>query len=254
MRNRRYLHGLATLFALATVIVLLALLRLIRENDKKREKAEELLHDIEALKIGESTELDAARILERYDGERIPSGYTEFSECYSKAPVYHVDVSSNLWFYRRPKLVLRLLAPLGLRPWESHSLIVVKDEQILCANFSLNIFRSDGLMLAAHVRTERRPKRAPPDYPTYIGTGVVFSGAPGDGLSVELAHDATPEERQRAFNINFDCLNGVGQCLQACELMPFVYREMVRERQADGWKPFPTESHPRCQAVLAAGE
>lgn len=251
--RRRILRITLLLLSAVVLIFSLTIAWFWWESHQRRQRAEELLHDLEALEIGVSTESEAQTILERYDGEKAPSGYSEFSECYSKDPAYHVDVSSNLWLYGRPWL-LRLLGPLGLRPWEFHSKIVVRGERILCVTFALYISRSDGLTLAAHVSAEPRPKRAPADYPTYIGTGMHFTGAPGNGLSVTVTDDATAEERQRTFDFNLDCLSGLGQCLQACELMAPVYRHRVHERRARGRQPLSSESDPHCQAVLAAGE
>ena len=79
-------------------------------------------------------------------------------------------------------------------------------------------------------------------------------GVGGSGTGALLNTGATPEEKRRAYDINFDCLTSVRECRKACELMPSAWREQVQRHRTEGRPPLREESDARCQAVLAAGE
>ena len=274
--NRGKLLRLAAiLLAVLLLFLVAAYALLLWESHRQRQRAESLLRDFKALKIGETPAEEAMRLVREYGGDIETTSFLG-SPCGKAVTVYRLrnvefprlaPYSSIRYQYIAYQFTkgLAFFSEIGIRPWSVGGNVVTEGERVVCWGLHAGVTRSDGLLLVSSLDVEPGwPERTTPPTPLpFFGhsgwssyrAGVGWDSDPrAEILSVDLTHEATAMERARAFDINLDCLDAFRECRKVCELRPSVWREEVRKRIASGEKPLRGEPDPRCQAVLAAGE
>ena len=263
VNRRKLLRLAAALFAVLLFLLVAAYAFLLWESHRQRQRAEELFRELQVLKIGETSANEAMKIVLKHGGKLDSQSYsfgcgTEVS-WYNLAPISSSNVPFDI------QLANRLLNNMGARPWGVSASVVIEGDRLVCWHYGGGTMRSDGLSLDFNLRVEPpvpeviewgKPLKAQfarsgrdtymADFPVHTGVGAA------EGLSVQISHEATSKERRRAFDINFECFTQLGECRRVCELLPSAWKEVVRSNQAGGYDPHPTESDPRCHAVLAA--
>ncbi|MFQ5723124.1 MAG: hypothetical protein ACE5G6_01430 [Terriglobia bacterium] len=267
LRKKKLLRMGGIVLAVLLVALAVTIAWLWWESHQRRQRAEEMFRDLQALKIGETSAQEAMKLVRKYGGtvnlnSSSLGGRTEntrYDLSWIVSPMQEMRLSSL--FYKNFPLSTTLNT-VGVRPWMVSASIVIESDRLVSWNYGAIVGRSDGSILGANVRVEapwpqrgsRRADFGPSKQPSYQFIPVHHTGSPGESLLVLLTHEATPEERWRAFDINLGCLTNLPECRRACEFMPSVYRARVEERRTEGWKPLQSEANPVCRVVLAAGE
>jgi cell division protein FtsL len=269
MRLRKKLIRLS-LWTLALLFALLvtAVAAMTWTAHQNRRRAEELLYDIQSLRIGESSAADALRIVHKYGGELDNKGYNLYC---GVGQTYTVNLVNDYWTKRQTPIlsfspwflyVYPALAYTTPPLWASFARVTIEEDRVTCTDFALQILRSDYWWLDASVSpwAPLRPgsvSLGEPE-PAYFGPSNqpsynLIAGAAGDSLHAMIIHQATPSERARAFDISFDCTTKLfGECHHSCELMPAAWTHEARTnpKPENAWPP--GISDPRCQALLGA--
>ncbi len=266
VNKRKLLRLSAALLGALLFLLVAAYAFLLWESHRQRQKAEQLFRDLQTLKIGKTSREEGMAFIRKNGGE-LYEGYDP--ECGTPTSWYHIAGAGfppDSWeFARDPLSENWLLNNLGVRPWFVVASVAIHGERVVCVSFSSASMDSDGVFLIGRVMMKPRapefirplepydPDFARSGQPSYAAGRQVITG-PAEGLEAAISHEATPEQRARAFDINFDCLTGLRECRRACEMMPSVWRQLPPRERVQLNEALEEQPDPRCQAVLAAGE
>lgn len=266
-----------SLWTLALLFLLLvtAIAAMTWTAHQNRRRAEELLSDIQSLRIGESSATDALRIVHKYESERDQAFRGGRSYCGSNSASYTMTITNNYggqklsaWLPESPWLgsvfasIYEVAARLAPPIWWLRAWMAVEDARVVCTDFRLTVVRSDSWFLFAGVETHPpwppsgqldQPQKAylgPTNAPSYEIIPIHVTG-PGEAFRIGITHHATLEERSRAFSIDLDCLTRVfGECRHPCEMMPAAWTHEARTNPNPEYDRPPGISEPSCQDLL----
>lgn len=184
-------------------------------------QAEALLEDLTSLKVGISTQADVQRFVERHRRNILYQYRDE-------------HISSTAFEVRN-----RWLSALKLEPpaWFSAS-VAVQDgnvRQIGASLFrSMDIFPTFQASAGMVVENAGHPKNLSTPFPHYYFPTPV--GKPY--LRVELDSQASPVQRQHAFDFSFRCLTKPGGgCDLSCDYLPTAWQDWKESLRGSGLYP-----------------
>ena len=198
-----------------------------------RRRAERLLSEVKALKLGESTASDAQQLVDRYGGwtqqenDSICSG----SDClFFAIPVSNRITESLL----RARWLIGHITCVWLNPccdllqWRAMGVgIHAEGGKITQIEISLETRRNDGFLLVG--RLELVPSLqevSEPLRPGYSpGRFHITTPGGGAGVSAMVTPRASCEDRGRAFDLNLQCISSIRGCTELREIMPYVWMD-----------------------------
>jgi hypothetical protein len=198
-----------------------------------RHRAERLLREVKALKLGESTAQDAQSLIDRYGGlkqaenDSICSGgdcayyrifvYNSILEHLLRARRYSLDPSLG-----RENLCCELMG------WRFLGVgINVKNDKIMRIEIVVGARRKDGFIIEGE--TEIVPSIPEPLEALRQGYRPskfhITTPGGGEGLKAIVTPRATNRDLDRAFGLNLQCMSSIRGCEDLRELMPSVWAD-----------------------------
>jgi len=218
-------------------------------NSHAQEQAQALLRDVRALRIGESTEEDVRRIIQRHGGEA--SGYL-FAGCPNGDRKHALSIlSGGLKGHTGSVTLFRtvLLQLSGYPLWRVDANFTMDHGQLCSVHYHLSTSPvrgalSSSLNLFANYHTRFS---IPDDSPYYVSVKHVENSTE---YWVKVTSDATDEQKQRAFDFDLSCLGRSGGCLSGCEVMPSAWLDYQEKARAQGL-PLPEDekNNPNCKTL-----
>lgn len=242
---RRALRTRIGLAASIIGVVLLSIISLTYVSTIRAERrARRLLSDCRKLKIGVSTELDVLRIVHDYGGE---AGALATDVCRNGTRTDHsvaITSSSANWIGEH----FPWLRPFSNRWWVAEALFAFENGHLCFVSYDVRTYLAPRSRYNLWVSAAAHSNSLVPDADAY---GV--SVGPKRNLEyfrTEVWANATPDQREHAFDFDLSCLTSWGGCRAGCELMPSAWRNYQQEAHERGW-PLPPEEtgDSRCQRL-----
>jgi len=218
-----------------------------------RRRAERLLHDLRQLQVGKSTFEDARAVIARYGGgvsryDRTPCSP---AHCTLDVGLKHYPFFIEHWpRYLSPGMqyrVLRVFPPLGLQDGWGGAAVRVDRGIVAGLSFAVFVRGSGGWVLGRNTvegvavpknLQDRMGQRA-----YYLDWLNITTEGGGEWIEARLTPQANEEERNRAYDFDFDCLTRWGGCTSLCQLSPAAFADYVKET---GRMPWLDEHDPSC--------
>lgn len=243
---RWFLQGVVIL----ALLLVLVSLTLFAANFLYRTKAENLLRDIQTLRLEESTTKDVERIMSRDGGGPSPSSYASF--CAPMSGAYDVWIGGRTIYWL--ELTLPTLRRLGPRPWVSSATVVLREGRVCYLHYGIGMEDPNGQWQWA-VETSLLPEEQilglDREHPSFKASTRDFKGA--RRLTGELSREATEEERRIAFTYDFSCVTRFRGCQGRCEIAPLLWKAVYQKSLNSGWAMPPEETNdPHCKVAEQA--
>jgi hypothetical protein len=230
--KRRLLRWVGWVTGGLVFCLLLAYVVALGLSFRNRYKAEQMIRDLQALKVGETTAEEVRKLSEQHGGRIFHVSKDEADSSFG--PTYVFGYSSGV--VRVGEFVQLLRAPF-VRPWMVQANLDLYDERLVRWTLGILVFRSDDFNLSTSVSSEEHVRHAFSEDVSYWVYEAHVTGPPSQDVNVELAANATRVERRKAFDINMRCLTSLFECKQVCELIPSAWQDLPLERRlqyADG--------------------
>jgi hypothetical protein len=198
-----------------------------------RHKAEKLLREVQAMKLGESTLDDAKRLHKEYGGfsQKENDSVCSGDDCFFYGiPIYDWALEKGLALRWR---VLHASAVwynpcCDLAPWRAFGVgisvkggRVVRIEVVLDSRGSDGFIREGRVQMVSQMPDGRKPVRTGYCvYPFHITTP-----GGGKGIAATITPGASTRDRLRAFQINLRCVTTLRGCREREEIMPAVWED-----------------------------
>lgn len=208
----------------------------------RRSRAEQLIEDVRALRLGESSLADVQELAEKY-GTTPPivlsfNGEVAVPECTPPKCtdfVFEVQSPLSVGIDNHPAWIGKL----GLRAWVVKASARVEEGRVSEAAALAGTRRPDGCWLLAtamKIKSLEQESETMPDWDetdehiekgAYHVDGGLLHIDPehGDVLSARLTPMASPVAQQHAFEVNWDCVGTFHGCRELCELYPKVWAD-----------------------------
>jgi hypothetical protein len=198
-----------------------------------RHKAEKLLRDVQAMKLGESTLDDVKRLHKEYGGfsQKEDDSVCSGDDCFFYGiPIYDWALEKALALRWR---VLHASAVwhnpcCDLALWRAFAVgISVKAGRVIRIEVDLYSRGSDGFIRAGRVLVVPQI----PDGPEPLRSGYrvypfhITTPGGGTGIAATLTPGASARDRLRAFQINLRCVTTLRGCRELDEIMPAVWED-----------------------------
>jgi hypothetical protein len=218
-----------------------------------RRRAERLLHDLRQLQVDKSTFEDARRVIVGHGGGVSPYDHSGCSpaHCTFDVALKHYPLLIGVWG-RALSLemtfnVVRLFPPLGLQDWWGGATVRVDGGIVTQVTYGVFVRGSGGWVLGGDTDES---KVVPQFLQTRMGQrsyvvhwfNITTVGG-GEGIQSTLTPQANVEERNRAYDFDFDCLTRLGGCTSLCQFVPSAFADLVKET---GGMPYLDEHDPHC--------
>lgn len=241
--------GAAILFLLLIAAFIWGAWLTVEGNSRAQEQAQALLRDVRALRVGESTEGDVQRIVQRYGGET--SGYL-FAGCPNSDKKHALAIlSGGVKGHTGSIIMLRtvLLQLFGYPLWEVSADFTMDHGHLCSAHYHLSTSPVGGPLsssLSLFVNYDALLS-IPDDSPYYISVRHIENSTE---YWVRLTSNATDDQKRHAFDFDLSCLNRFGGCQTGCEIMPSVWLDYQEQARAQG-SPLPDDekNNPRCRRL-----
>jgi hypothetical protein len=211
-------------------------------NLRAQHAAERLLHQVRTLKVDESTEEDATRIVNEFGAieARFP-GY-----CDKVDSVRSTEVSSRI--LNRVGRKNPGLRWFGNSAWEVQAHFAIAKGQVCFVEYSISAnpstYSKGARFVLNSTATYYHPFAAFPDFSYGVGLRNVHNF---HDLSAAVTSLGTADEQQRAFDFDLSCLSRFGGCKSVCELMPSAWLDYQKEAKEKGLDiPADELADPRC--------
>jgi hypothetical protein len=218
-----------------------------------RRRAERLLYDLRQLQVGKSTFEDARAVIMRHAGGVSPFDHSGCgpAHCTFVVGVEHFPFRMEAWGrhlnIEAEYYALRALPPLGLQDWESGGDVRIDGGIVTHIGYRVVVRGSGGWVLGYFAVEDRAAARHLPDLmverPYFVHWFNITTVGGGEGIESSLTPQASTEERNRAYNFNFDCLTRRGGCTSLCQIAPLAFADYVKET---GGMPWLDEHDPNC--------
>jgi len=215
-------------------------------NLQTQRQTDALFLDLKGLKIGESTDKEVRRIVQRYGGE---AGLTASGFCNPQDDDGHSVAISNgtlNWLGQRSPL----LRPFGNRVWTASAVFLTSNGNVCGILYFVRAFRGDGMSeVAVDVNYLQAFSSLDFTGPPYLVDIYMRKGFLS--FKTTLTTNASAEQRTHALDINLTCLSHAGGCRTGCEIMPSAWLDFQRQAQSQGW-PLPAEEQgdSRCKKLV----
>lgn len=194
-------------------------------------RAESLLHQVQGMTIGSTTEADVGSVVARYGGDVSRSmGRT----CESFAPRWRaqsVRVESPVlnWIGERDFIHGTHFRQFGPAQWEVTASFAVDDQgRLACVLYGVRatVVRSDAIQL--HASLTLPPPSGEATYGSaYRDIHHVQS------LGIGASSNTTTEEQRHVFDFNLGCLSRFGGCRTAAEMMPYAWADYLKHQETN---------------------
>jgi hypothetical protein len=218
-----------------------------------RRRAERLLHDLRQLQVGKSTFEDARAVIVGHGGGVPPYDHSGCSaaHCTFVVGLTHYPLLTRLWgrysSIEAEYYALRALPPLGLQDWESGADVRVDGGIVTHIGYRVFVRGSGGWVLGYIAVEDRAAAKHLRDLmgqrPYYVHWFNITTVGGGEGIQSTLTPQANAEERNHAYDFNYDCLTRVGGCTSLCQIAPLAFADYVKET---GRMPWLDEHDPHC--------
>jgi hypothetical protein len=237
-----------SLFFLLIGIVAISLVGLLVAEASgriSRRRAERLLHGLRQLQVGKSTVEDARGLIVGFGGGNAPYDH---SGCTAKHCTFEVVLRHNPplvrlwgpWMFNGDATwrVVHIFPSFGLQDWHAGATVSVDGGFVTQSRYGVLVRGKDGGVLGREIEEfsalpeyrrddmTRRSYRVSPFIITTLGGGR--------GIRSSLTTGATLEERNRAYDVNFDCLTRLRGCSSLDQFAPKSASDLVRERNYIG--------------------
>jgi hypothetical protein len=218
-----------------------------------RRRAERLLHDLRQLQVGKSTFEDARAVILRHGGGVSPRDHSGCSpgHCTFEVALTHYpllmeaggrSVTIGMVYH-----LFRVFPPLGLQDWVSQAEVGVVGGFVVHLRYTVFVRGRSGWILGR----DAEEFEAIPEYlrdrtgqrSYYLHWFLITDPGGGRGIESVVTPMANAEERNRAYDFDFDCLTKVGGCSSLCQFAPSAFADFVKET---GKIPYPLEHDPNC--------
>lgn len=234
------MRGVAA-FLLLVFVVYLGVLSI---NIKYRRKVEGLLHDIQTLRVGESTTADVQRIMSRYGGGKSES---RASFCELLEGAYGVSIGGQAVV--RFEQLLPVLSRLGARPWAVGATVLLRGGRVCYVSYRVMMqspTRTRDWLVESELVPEGTINWSDAERSRYWTTANDIRNL--RVLRSQAAPLATEEQRREAFGYDFSCVSSLIGCRARCQIAPLMWRDAYRESLLEGWSMPPEEARdPRCK-------
>jgi hypothetical protein len=218
-----------------------------------RRRAEQLLHDLRQLQVGKSTFEEARSMVMGHGGEvsRFDHSGCSPAHCTFDVTIHHYPLFVELWgWYLSEEAILRVLRVfplLGLQDWEAGATVRVDGEVVTQVNYSVLVRAGGGWVLGRatdeflEVPPYLRPRMGQRSY--FVNWVNITTPGGGEGIQSTLTPEASDQERNRAYDFDFDCLTRLGGCSSLCQSAPVSFADLVKESNEMPWLD---EHDPHC--------
>jgi hypothetical protein len=215
---------------------------------RARHRAEALIRDISSFRLGVTTIAAVLPLLGRYDLWPHPFGEACKYIDPASAPETSYLLHAGSVVVNTVDLKLPLVRKTGINPLGAVADLHFKSGKLCALDFRIGTtLETNGESLKADVREVWSDSQIPfIDHPGY---GELFgSSQPWLRHRVEiwLSSNATVGDYKNAFDFDLSCLQSLHGCLDACELMPSVWRDYQGKAHDNGWTVSPEEKAARC--------
>jgi len=232
----------------AAVLFLMALILEVSiyvANTRTRQKSEALLTAIRQLRVGESTLSSTEKLLVEFGAVSSP---TSPLPGLTRATEYQISVLNRLIpLQYRHRGLWRL--GLGLKPTITSAQLEYRDGTLVSVTYRVDtpVFThtGEGVQLVALTAIEEDRGTEPRSHmrPYYeLLNGRNRGKFYGVQLGAVLSPNATPDQRNAAFDFDLSCISSLRGCQAFCEIMPSVWREAKRT--------YETHAPPMVQELL----
>ena len=206
-----------------------------------RRKAERVLHAVRQLQVGKSTFEDARAVMIHNGGTVWPHEHSDCSPAHCSFVIvlkhHSLLLPGDVDFPPR----------LGLQARDGGPGVEVDAGVVTSVTYEADVRGSGGWLLVYELfdinafpkgpigKIGRRPY-------SVRSTNITTEGG-GGGLMTTLTSQANAEERNHAFEFNFDCLTKFGGCTSLCQLAPGTFADYVKQT---GHMPRREELDPNC--------
>lgn len=209
----KWIGGLSILFAVGALTAIFVL------QHRAQESASSLLRETELVRVGEATSEDLTRTVKHltaYDAKLYPA-----SICPGAEVVYGALAGNS----KANEITRRFpfLGAIGLQPWSAGAMFWVTQNKVCGFQYEFDTVRStDRKEMAIGVQASRSTPSASAPYIPRISAGSRYLD-----FTVLLYPEATPEERVRAFDLDFSCATTFGGCKNACQVIRAAWPDFV---------------------------
>jgi len=217
-----------------------------------RRRAERLLQEIRQLRIGKSTFEDARAIMMRNGGGVSPYDHTPCSpaHCTFDVELKHYPFLMEHWpQFLSPEAdrVLRMLPHLGLQDGWGGADARVDRGIVTHLDYGVFVRGSGGWVLGRNSAEDQEVPKYLEDLARhrsyYLHWFNITTEGGGEGIESRVTHQASAEERYRAYDFNFDCLTRLFGCTSLCQFAPAAFADCVKQT---GEMPWLDEHDPNC--------
>jgi hypothetical protein len=247
--KRRAKFGLVGLVAVITLPVVVAEV----SAHVYRRRAERLLYDVRQLQVGKSTFEDARAVIVAHGGAVSP--YDHFgcspTHCTFEVGLEHYPLFMKVWgrFISGETLchVLRILSRCGLLDLSAGITVTIERGIVTHTGYGVLVRGNDALVLARQVDEFKvmpeylRNRAGQRSY--FVDWVNITTVGGGEGIHSILTPQANAEERNRAYDFDFDCLTKLRGCTSLCQFAPSAFADLVKESH---YMPWLDEHDPGC--------
>jgi hypothetical protein len=219
-----------------------------------RRRAEQLLHDLRQLQVGKSTFEDARALIMGFGGGISPYDHSGCSpaHCTFEVVLTHYPPLVRVW---GPSLlngettwqVVRVFPPLGLQDWQAGATVQVDRGIVTHVSYGVWVRGSGGFVLGRDtdeflvIPQYLRDRMGQRSY--YVSWANITTVGGGEGILSTLTPQANAEERNHAYDVDFDCLTMLGGCTSLCQIAPTSFADLVKDSHQMPWLD---EHDPHC--------
>jgi hypothetical protein len=204
-----------------------------------RQRAEALLADVKALRIGQSDFSDAMRIAQKYRRFRIEGNASVPASPYPAENVFPANTCTSERCFFEFIIDNRSLSALHLARGAGFTAVfAVLHGRVQYAQVRLvggpDPGVNAGIVEEVNPRVEQQPTYG---FRTPIGKPY---------LRVILTPSAPTPVRDRAFALNMNCLIASTNCDKPCDYLPLAWSDWKAEMEKDGWLDRLRTAYPKC--------
>lgn len=189
-------------------------------------RSKEFVEQLGQFHVGQTTEQEVKEFANRFGGTYSPA-QSATQDSSAQPAHYFAEITS-------PYVTLREThyAPPGLRLWTVHAFLSVEAGRLSDLYASQFVLRSDRFGLGTSIElTKSRELGSLLDFGRYYVYEAHITGPAGERFGVRLSPEATSDERRKAFDFNFSCLNQLRECRHVCEMLPSAWRDLSPDRR-----------------------
>jgi hypothetical protein len=230
-------------FVVFVLLVAVSFLTIFVANLIYKAKAQNLLNDIQTLRVGVSTTADVQRVMKQHGGSR---SQASASFCMPMDGAYSVWTGSRTvnWLASSVPVLKRL----GLRQWGTSATVILRGDLVCYLDYAVGMEDPKGeweWRVELKLVPSGEEVRYEGQHSAYRVATRDYKG--GRSLRCQLTPDATEEQRRRAFSLDFSCVTNLGGCRQRCEIAPLLWRDVYLMTAEAGWTmPAEETKDPSC--------